>query len=115
MLILTRNPVEPILIGDYLVTVVEIRGDKVRLHKEPRPMLDPAWLRWNDGIILRLCMCMAEEEDYIHLPILADALEEAGCTDETILRYCRSQRPAHRRAKYRPWVIDLILAAAPQA
>jgi len=115
MLILTRTPVEPLLIEDFLVTVVEIRGDKVRLNKEPCPVLDPAWLKWQDGIVSRLAMGMVERGDYSPLPILADALEEAGCADETILCYCRSRRSSNGRMKrHRPWVIELILSASPR-
>jgi hypothetical protein len=40
------------------------------------------------------------------LPILADALEEAGCTEPEILNHCR-QSGEHWRGC---WVIDLILA-----
>jgi hypothetical protein len=40
-----------------------------------------------------------------HLPILADALEEAGCTDAEILAHCRSEGPHVRGC----WVVDLIL------
>ena len=39
------------------------------------------------------------------LPILADALEEAGCTDAEILNHCR-QPGEHWRGC---WVVDLIL------
>jgi hypothetical protein len=39
------------------------------------------------------------------LPILADALEEAGCTDADILNHCRHPGEHMRGC----WVIDLIL------
>lgn len=39
------------------------------------------------------------------LAILADALEEAGCTDADILSHCRSPGPHVRGC----WVVDLIL------
>ncbi len=38
-------------------------------------------------------------------PILADALEEAGCTDAAILDHCRGPGPHVRGC----WVVDLIL------
>jgi hypothetical protein len=40
------------------------------------------------------------------LPILADALQEAGCADETILGHCRGGGPHARGC----WVVDLILS-----
>ena len=39
------------------------------------------------------------------LPILADALEEAGCTDAAILGHLRGPGPHVRGC----WVIDLLL------
>src|SRR5262245_58234093 len=102
MLILSRRKNESVNIsGDIVITVVDIRGDKVRLgvvapketciHREEiwealfgppsRVVLDPAWLAWNDGTIVRLAKAIAAEANYGALPILADALEEAGCTD----------------------------------
>jgi hypothetical protein len=39
------------------------------------------------------------------LPILADALEDAGCSDESILSHCRSGG-VHTRGC---WVLDLVL------
>jgi hypothetical protein len=39
------------------------------------------------------------------LPILADALEEAGCTDADILAHCRGPGPHVRGC----WVVDLLL------
>jgi hypothetical protein len=39
------------------------------------------------------------------LPILADALEEAGCTDADILAHCRGPGPHVRGC----WVVDLVL------
>ena len=46
-----------------------------------------------------------ESGDFDAMPILADALEEAGCCDEQILNHCRSGGPHLRGC----WVIDLIL------
>jgi hypothetical protein len=39
------------------------------------------------------------------LPILADALEEAGCTDQAVLDHCRGPFPHVHGC----WVVDLIL------
>jgi hypothetical protein len=43
--------------------------------------------------------------DNQRLAILADALEEAGCTDEAILSHCRGPGPHVRGC----WVVDLLL------
>ena len=45
------------------------------------------------------------ERQFADLPILADALEEAGCNNEVILGHCRSNQEHVRGC----WVIDLLL------
>ncbi len=67
--------------------------------------LDPEWLAWQDGTILKLAQSIYEERAFDHLPILADALEEAGCTNTDILDHCR--QPGEHVCGC--WVIDLIL------
>jgi hypothetical protein len=67
--------------------------------------IDPSWLSWNDGLVRELARTVYEERRFDDLPILADALEEAGCIDQTLLAHCRS--PAvHVRGC---WAIDLLL------
>jgi hypothetical protein len=46
-----------------------------------------------------------DERAFERLPILADALEDAGCTDAAILVHCRGPGPHVRGC----WVVDLIL------
>src|SRR5437762_722095 len=58
-----------------------------------------------DGIIPRLAQAVYEERAFERLPVLADALEEAGCTDAAILDHCRSPGPHARGC----WVVDLLL------
>ena len=67
--------------------------------------LDPAWLSWHDGLLVSMARQMYESRDFTDMPILADALEEAGCTDQDILGHCRS-RSEHVRGC---WVVDLVL------
>jgi hypothetical protein len=68
--------------------------------------VDPAWRAWNDGMIPKLALAIDEERRFADLPILADALEEAGCTDEAILSHCRGPGPHGPGC----WVVDLVLA-----
>lgn len=70
--------------------------------------VDPSWLSWNDGAIPKLAHAIHEGRRYGDLPALADALEQAGCTNVAILTHCRS-RSAHQRGC---WVVDLILNLA---
>jgi hypothetical protein len=74
-----------------------------------RPVVpDPVWLRWNDGIIPRLAQGIYHERAFDRLPILADALEEAGCTNPEMLDHCR-QPGTHARGC---WVVDALLGRA---
>jgi len=49
-----------------------------------------------------------EDRTFEHLPILADALEDAGCTEATILDHCRGPGP-HVRGCH---VLDVLLGKA---
>jgi hypothetical protein len=67
-------------------------------------VLDPTWLHWNGETIARLAQKMYEDGHFGDLPILADALEEAGCDNADVLAHCRGGD--HVRGC---WVVDLIL------
>jgi hypothetical protein len=67
--------------------------------------VNPSWLTWNGGTVPKLAQAIYDERRFADLPILADALEEAGCTNADILDHCR--RPGeHLRGC---WVVDLLL------
>ncbi len=66
--------------------------------------LAPLWLRWNGGTVVAMARGIYEGHAFEDLPFLADALEEAGCTDERILAHCRSRREHVRGC----WVLDLL-------
>jgi hypothetical protein len=65
----------------------------------------PECLTWNDGIIVEVAQRIYDERAYERLPILADALEDAGCTDTDVLNHCR-QGGEHVRGCF---VLDLLL------
>jgi hypothetical protein len=60
---------------------------------------------WRTSNVLALATTIYEERAFDRLPILADALMDAGCTDESILSHCRSEGPHVRGC----WVVDLVL------
>jgi hypothetical protein len=66
--------------------------------------VSPSLLDWNGGAIRAIASTIYEERRFDEMPILADALEEAGCQDEAILAHCRN-REEHIRGC---WVIDLL-------
>ena len=78
-----------------------------------RPVsLAPAILAWNDAAVVHLARAAYDERhlpegtlDNGRLAVLADALEEAGCTDADILGHCRSGGEHVRGC----WVVDLLL------
>jgi hypothetical protein len=49
---------------------------------------------------------MYESRDFSAMPILADALQDAGCDNEVILMHCRDAKQVHVRGC---WAVDLVL------
>jgi hypothetical protein len=70
-----------------------------------RPVIDSTWLSWNGGTVVKLAQSIYDERSFAELPILADALLDAGCVDQSILSHCRSEA-AHVRGC---WVVDALL------
>jgi hypothetical protein len=67
--------------------------------------VDSSWLTRNDGTVTKLVRAIYDERRFDELPVLADLLEEVGCTDREILDHLRQPRE-HRDGC---WVIDLFL------
>jgi hypothetical protein len=70
----------------------------------PAPAVDLSWLAWNGGTVGKLAAAIYDERRIADLPILADALEDAGCTDAVILAHCRGPGEHVRGC----WVVDLL-------
>jgi hypothetical protein len=64
--------------------------------------VDSAWL--TPGVV-ELARAIYDDRAFERMPILADALEEAGCTNADILTHCRLPGPHVRGC----WVVDLVL------
>jgi hypothetical protein len=71
----------------------------------PKPVIAEGVLTWDNGCIVKLAAGIYEEAAFDRLPVLGDALEEAGVTDEEILAHLRSPGPHCRGC----WVVDLVL------
>jgi hypothetical protein len=67
--------------------------------------VDAGWLAWNGSAVKALARGIYDDRAFDRLPVLADALEEAGCTDADILGHCRGPGPHVRGC----WVVDLLL------
>jgi hypothetical protein len=51
-----------------------------------------------------MAQAIYDERRFGDLPILADALEDAGCNDARILSHCRDEQEHVRGC----WVLDLV-------
>jgi hypothetical protein len=67
--------------------------------------VESAWLAWGGGVVVKLAHALYDERRFEDLPILADALEEAGCTEPVVLDHCRSGGEHARGC----WVVDSLL------
>ncbi len=107
-----RNPVAPARVAALARAVITATPDKPHdqagllrdVFGNPfRPVpLDPAWLTSD---VAALAAGIYEDRAFDRLPVLADALMDAGCDNGDILGHCRGSGPHVRGC----WVIDLLL------
>jgi hypothetical protein len=83
--------------GNLLRCIIGNPFSPVAVHQD--------WLAWNAATVSRLAQPIYEERAFERLLMLADALEEAGCTNLDILMHCRNPGDHVRGC----WVIDLLL------
>jgi hypothetical protein len=87
--------------GSHAVLLRDIFGNPFR------PVaFDPAW---RTDTAVSLARGMYDAREFSAMPILADALQDAGCEDEAILAHCRDANQVHVRGC---WVCDLVLGFA---
>ena len=68
-----------------------------------RPVaIDPDWLT---STVVALARGIYDDRAFDRLPILADALQDAGCENADVLTHCRGDGPHVRGC----WVVDLLL------
>ena len=65
--------------------------------------MDP---HWRTPTLTMLARGIYDDRNFEDLPILADALEDAGCGNEDALTHCRDTNQVHMRGC---WVVDLLL------
>lgn len=107
--------------GDLRLVVVETAPG----HESPSPGgSGPVWPRtaldppghnplapvafahdWRTDTVVALARELFESRDFSAMPILADALQDAGCDNDVILDHCRGPGPHVRGC----WAIDLVL------
>jgi hypothetical protein len=67
--------------------------------------IEPHWLTWNHTTVAAIARHIYDERAFHEMPILADALEDAGCTNADLLEHCRGPGPHVRGC----WAVDLLL------
>jgi hypothetical protein len=93
------------------VQTASVRGQVALIHEvigNPfrAVVIDPAWRAWPGAEAVRLAEAIYQGAAFDDMPILGDALEEAGCVDETILGHCREPGKHVRGC----WLLDVLLA-----
>ena len=82
---------------DWTLSGVHLCTTRLNLLRvNTMPALDPAVLAWENGAAVTLARTLYDQRalpggtlDHIRLPVLADALEKAGCLDRDILGHLR--------------------------
>jgi hypothetical protein len=96
---------------ELLAEITRCQGDLVHdlLGNPYQPVVpvDPSWLLRNGGCVAMLVQAIHEEGRFGDLPVLGDALEEAGCDNRAILEHCRGSGPHVRGC----WVVDRLRGA----
>jgi hypothetical protein len=95
------NYFELYMIGvDY---ALDSTGVLVINHQASTTKIDPSW---RTPAVIKLAKAIHRENAFGRMPILGDALEEAGCTNADILAHCRGPLPHAPSC----WVVDRLLA-----
>ncbi len=77
-----------------------------RTLKDARPFHKRFPARWLTGTVTALAHHIWDTRDFTSMPILADALQDAGCDAAHVLTHCRDPQQLHCRGC---WVVDAIL------
>lgn len=90
------------MMNDGLMAIKEYYGISsipatIRLNKK--------WLTHNNNTVLNLAYSIYHNYNFGYMPVLGDALEEAGCDDEFVLSHCYGDKRHYRGC----WLIDNIL------
>jgi hypothetical protein len=97
---MAREPIRRLPAFDAVELVREIFGNPFR------PVtVEPSWLDWKDGHVRKMAQIIYGKRCFRNMPILAEALEKAGCRDAEILTHCRAPVEHVRGC----WVVDLLL------
>ncbi len=98
--------------SDILLAIIKAKENQAIIlrdifgnHYQKQPRIKKSWLTWEHQTALSLAQQIYQEQAFSHLPVLADALEDAGCQETSILDHLRFPGPHVRGC----WALDLIL------
>src|SRR5262249_11299756 len=87
----------------------DVQADLLRDIVGPLPFrpvtLAPSVRTWNSGCVAKIAATIYAEAPFDRLPVLGDALEEAGVTDQEVLGHCHRLGAVHVRGC---WLVDLL-------
>ena len=105
--LLVGLPLEPMIPNFRWVPRPMHRADLIReIIKYPHYQI-PFEPSWRTAAVVNLAEGMYGSRDFSPMPLLADALMDAGCEQEEILAHCRDRSANHVRGC---WVADRIVA-----
>ena len=90
--------VEDALAAHHPPLIRDIFGTPSRSRVRAKPT-------WLTDTVVTLARQMYDSRDFTPVPILADALQDAGCDNADVLDHCRGDGPHVRGC----WVVDLLL------
>ena len=82
---------------------LDVIRESLRANGQYRPVVVRP--DWRTEAAVGLARGMYESQDFGPMPVLADALDDAGCTDAEVLAHCRGDGPHVRGC----WVVDGLL------
>jgi hypothetical protein len=98
---LTTNPAWHVAVNEERLAQSKIGRDIFG-----NPFRKVQFLRdWLTSTVIAVANSIYDERSFDRLPILANALQDAGCDNADILNHCRGEAPHVRGC----WVVDLLL------
>jgi len=68
----------------------------------------PSWMTKVSSTARSIAEAIRDDQGFMRMPILADALEDVGCVDDELLIHMRDPEIAHARGC---WALDLVLGS----
>jgi len=105
---LPEGSMPPVVKPDPPGVVMQYKRDWIRDKKAPAKKNVKLWLAFNNNTARDLALSIRDAGQTDAFPILADALEEAGCTNADLLDSCRTGDPDIDGV----WVLQVLLGKA---